>query len=233
MESGIYNSFWAGIIICFQSDKIHSKINGDDKMNWIFDRLVEHFQGEGHSYEPELNEFRCSMLNVCDRKMYYSKKYPVEPTEYQLGIFTVGHIIHKTIQDLVTDEFDCEIPVRYDDDLTDVVIVGHADLVSDDKVVDIKTVSRLPNSVYDNHHLQVNTYAYLLEKPYYGLLYVEKNTLQTRYFEFETSENLFNYVLEKCRTVYDCLITDILPANCPNYLCRFCPYKNYCLENRL
>ena len=201
-------------------------------MNWVFKRLVDKYKNEGHNYNTEINEFRCSSFDVCPRKMYYQKKYPVDPTEYVKGIFTIGHILHKEIQEILKDTYDCEVPVLYVDKQSDIKLIGHADLVSDNRVIDIKTVNRLPVRPYDKHHLQVNTYSYLLSKDYYGLLYVEKNTLQMRYFEYYTDEQLFKHILQKCRLVYRCIKSDELPECIPNKLCRYCQYKEYCNENR-
>jgi len=210
--------------------------NGES-MNWLYEELINYFQEEGHSYDTELNEFRCSQLTECPRQLYYQKKYPVEPTEYLKGIFTVGHIFHKTIQLLLLrkypKEYQIEVPVEYKDNETDIVIVGHADIVSDDKVVDIKTVSRLPTDAYYKHHLQVNTYAHLLDRQYYGILYVEKNTLRMQYFEYRTSTELFNYVLGICREVYRCLLVEKLPDIKLSNYCKWCPYRQLCAENKL
>lgn len=201
-------------------------------MNYVIDRLVQKYMEEGHNYETDINQFRISEIKYCPRLMYYLKVYPEVVDTRLLRIFTIGHIIHKEIQNIIKEEEQVEIEKevirRFTVKDNSIEIIGHADIVRYNEVVDIKTCYKLPDNPYIDHLLQVNTYSYLLNKEYCSVLYVQKNDLEVRYFQYKTDKNLFEYCLNNCFYVYNCIKNDVLPEKRQYDFCKLCRFKKLC-----
>ena len=103
-----------------------------------------------------------------------------EPDERTLRVWEAGSIFHKWVEDLI--EADKEVKTETDD------FLGFADIVTNDTVVDLKTVHsrmfwRMSKSDYDTtkeqmpHWLQVAFYGWQLGKDKISLCYISKDDL--------------------------------------------------------
>jgi CRISPR/Cas system-associated exonuclease Cas4 (RecB family) len=107
---------------------------------------------------------------ICPRQLYMFKHFVILPDRQQLMRLTRGKVIHKFFEELFARAFPNAV-VEKDMNVTynSVNIVFRPDVIIDDKVIELKTVSSLPASslvdkVYPHYVLQTSIYAFLLKK---------------------------------------------------------------------
>ena len=163
---------------------IMQKINDD-----LLAKQAERLTREGSG------KFSPSLLGRCYRMQVWKRKGEPQtnpPDVRALRIFAVGHLFHEYIQSQL-EGVEKEVKVETDD------ILGFADLVTEDEVIDIKTQhSRafwyMQKGKYDVNKekypniLQVMTYAYLLGKPKGRLIFISKDDLCTEEYGFHLDQ---------------------------------------------
>ena len=107
---------------------------------------------------------------ICPRQFYMYKKFLIFPSRSQLMRLVRGKVIHAFFEQLFARAFPNAV-VEKDMNVTynSVNIVFRPDVVLDDKVIELKTVSSLPASslvdkIYPHYVLQTSIYAFLLQK---------------------------------------------------------------------
>jgi len=111
---------------------------------------------------------------ICPRQLYMFKHYVILPNRQQLMRLTRGKVIHKFFEELFARAFpnaqvEQTINISYKLDSQSIDIAFRPDIIIDDKVIELKTVSSLPAStlidkVYPHYVLQTSIYAFLLKK---------------------------------------------------------------------
>lgn len=203
----------------------------NDYAKSIGEKLAEYNKGMGHNYVPPEDVFRLSSAGLCARKIYYGKKYNIEFDNTTQRIFLVGQVLHNLIQDVVFDKHDCEATVS--GEWGAIKLVGHCDAMSEDEVIELKTCAFLPTEPHFHHILQANAYGYLLGKDRCKIIYVTKNKLEVKAFEFPVDKVNFDLVGAVFSRAYEGLQNDTLPDNNPNPMCKFCNYEEKCKGNIL
>ena len=189
-------------------------------------------------------KFSPSQFGRCYRYQFWHRKNePVtNPPEVRIiRKFKSGVLFHNFIQGLF--EGQTEVKCEEDD------VLGFADLVTEDSVIDIKTVHSgmyhyMTKSDYNirerefNRWLQVAYYAKILKKPKISLFFVSKDDLCVReYFDtYSKWEGKLELELSLLRGFWK---EDDLPEAKPRAYkdskgvpkeCAFCSYKNKCME---
>lgn len=181
-----------------------------------------------------------SALGRCFRYQYWNRGgvTPTNPPDVRtLRIFKVGSLFHSFIQDFYP-EAQKEVRVESED------ILGFADLVTEDAVIDIKSqhskafwymkqknydinVEKLPNI------LQVICYASLLNKEWGRLLFVSKDDLCVEEYAFSGFKWL-ETLEEELATLRDLWSKKSLPEAKPRAYkgkeCRLCSFLDLCKE---
>jgi len=152
-------------------------------------------------------KYHPSSFGQCFRKQYWLRK-GVEPTnpndERTLRVFAAGHLFHDLIQGLIPDH-QTEVKVLTDD------ISGSADIVTEDEVIDIKSIHSEGFFYMDAAHydvkkgkitnwLQVAAYAMLLNKPKIRLVFVSKDDLLIKEYG-DVTANWIGAVEQEIRTL--------------------------------
>lgn len=148
-----------------------------------------------HDKRERSGKFTPSALGQCFRRQIW-KRRGVEETDKpgveKLRIFRAGKLFHKMVQNLLPAH-QTEVEINDED------IKGFADIVMDDTVVDIKSQNQWAFKLMDkpgfdieteksDHIKQVCMYAWKLGKPKAMLIYINKDNLETREFEFVVEE---------------------------------------------
>ena len=180
----------------------------------LIDESIKKSQ-ESRKDKPRSGKISPSGLGRCFRYQYLYRKGepPSNPIdERTLRVFKVGDLFHDFVQGFLPD-YQSEVRCEQDD------ILGYADVVLDDSVLDIKSqhsfawhyMEKPGYNVYKeklNNWLQVACYAEILEKPKVGLVLISKDDLciaqywsPTERFSHELSEELtqvrFNWASQK------------------------------------
>ncbi|MEK7140296.1 MAG: hypothetical protein AAB815_00770 [Patescibacteria group bacterium] len=177
-----------------------------------------------------------SYLGLCYRKHYWKRKGEIQsnpPDARSFRVFKCGHLFEW----FVTKEIPAQqqqVMVKTDD------FVGYADIVTDDEVMDVKSINSkafwyMDKETYDinkekrQNILQVVFYAKVLGKPKARLVFVSKDDLCIREYGFFVSA--WEVELDKeIATLKKIWAKDELPEADPQmkWECGYCPFKDKC-----
>lgn len=181
-----------------------------------------------------------SRFGRCFRLQYYSRRNEpeTEPVDVEfLKRCVIGNLIHKYAQKFYP-ESDCEIKITKED------IVGYADIVSDHKVIDIKSVSdweykRIIAPDYDvekekeTHCLQVCTYAWALDLTQAGLIFINTKNMHSIEYDIRV-EHFIPKIEAELKTLRDYWAANTLPPAEPRAYngkdCLYCSYRTTCFK---
>jgi len=205
----------------------------------------------------KIGEYHLTQLLACIRAYWYWFKYDRELTLIQKGIFFIGKIYHKYIQDylektlgFVIIECPCE------DELEDgISILFKIDMASirEKEISDIKTTLYMPilsdlsvekfEEKFGKYILQVLAQIYFVNNTYFKLdpmktikiLYVSKANLYVKEIWLDYDKELAEYFYLKIRAraeyLHKHLLSDTIPEHCdPSKYCVYCAFVDLCPE---
>jgi hypothetical protein len=180
-----------------------------------------------------------SRFGRCFRFQYWSRaKVPESdfPELKMLRRWKVGNLYHAYVQSFFPGK--CEVEVRKND------ILGFADVVLDNRVIDIKSVSDWefgyllkPNYSVEKEKiincLQVSTYSWILDKPLASLYFI--NTKSSSGVEFDVNISHFIPLIEEELNILRGYWEDNrTPSGIPRAYggkeCQYCAYKTKCFS---
>jgi hypothetical protein len=196
-------------------------------------------QEEGKKRERS-GKWSPSRLGRCMRYQYWSRLCEPEtnlPDITALKRFAVGHLFHDYVQEFFKD-VDVEVKVETDD------ILGYADIVDKDEVIDIKSVNDwafkyLLDPKFDvskdkpEHCMQVALYCKLLDKPKGSLLFINTKSLATVQCEVNLTEWIPKVNLELSQLNAYWLVKGVPKAEPRCYAgkeCSYCSYLTRCTD---
>jgi|GEM_PF-1781370 len=189
---------------------------------YVYYRKQEHRKG-----------FYISSLSSCLRRAYYEKIFPELVLEQIRKSTFEGEAIHYFVKYLVDlggkllfEKINAEVPVEYE--FEGIKIVGRADIVLKDRIIELKTCRNIPSRPYFSHVLQANAYAYLLKKKMFEVTYLGMHNIRS--FVYDTSKELFERLLDRARILRKALIFSVAPEREPSPLCVKCPYYHVCFR---
>jgi len=190
----------------------------------------------------EIGRYYASELGMCPRKLFFQYTEPYEIDSETIRIFEVGHVLHDWVEKVFNGLegiklLENERSVTLISDKTEAVIAGRIDdliYVEKDKekiIIDVKTTKSLHYLAgpKKEHKMQVMVYlkAFGLKKG--GILYVQKNDLKTRYFEFEFDNDLVDEIISKVDYVDRSIKSKIAPSKTEEtWQCNYCPFRDKC-----
>lgn len=161
--------------------------------------------------EP-IESFHSSSVCYCARQIFLSK---IHAKTFDLATkkkMAVGSALHHQIQwyKNIKDNFDIEVPVKYQVEGSPVFLVGSADLVAKDKscVVDIKSIngfSFVKTAPSQEHLVQLNVYMKCLGISEGQILYVNKTDMDMISHNWKYNELVFEATVRKVLMVYEAL----------------------------
>lgn len=196
--------------------------------------------------EPELNIFHPSGLGgtKCIRKLYYNQILAQEHDIDTLKIFEMGNVIHRWVLDflkwcennggtfkLLNTEMPFSILIDRNKDFW---INGRLDhfIEFEDKeraVVEVKSIKSLAflDKPLDHHIEQATLYMWGSRTKKAIIIYVEKNTLQMKWFPIDFDKKLCNEIIDKILLTIGYLENKELPLKIiSDWECKYCPYSN-------
>jgi CRISPR/Cas system-associated exonuclease Cas4 (RecB family) len=185
-------------------------------------------------------KFSPSSFGRCYRYQFWNRKNEAKSNPVDVGAlrrFKVGNIIHAYAQSFFP-QAQREVIILGGDDL-----VGYADIVLENEVVDIKSCRSYEFKLFlkkdfdvkvgkFQNCLQVCTYALYLNKPQARLIFIEKDALDSKEFVIETKD-FKKDIEEELEILRGFWKQDKLPAPLPRAYggkeCGYCAFKNKCL----
>jgi len=159
----------------------------------------------------------------CLRRSWFRRKYGEEVTKDMIA----GIKGHNILLPKLAEELGCAYEVRIEIPVNSYVLVGKADLVCEDRVIELK----LSNSLHirDEWVTQANTYAVALGKDKFTIAIIG-NSIITK--DYPANKALFKVVLESARIFIKYVEKDVPPLPMYGDWCRYCPYRKECNKEK-
>ena len=206
----------------------YQAMNEEELRRLINQLIIAHSKEQGHNYQAAPNQYRASSIPYCNRKIALSRQlseeelleYPEE--EHLVGVSIAGQLIHDFLEKALEPiELSAEEEVRLK--IGDFEIIGHYDLLLQVRgigkiVVDVKTCSDITKVHPKEGHLrQLLFYQAALGEIQGALLYVERNTLQTKLFVQEYNKEEFSKLVLKVAKLHSYMKREELPPPEPEF----------------
>ena len=195
-----------------------------------FKTILEDIITKESERNVESNVLEVTECVHCLRRSYYARKYGHKL--FNKNVFE-GRAIHLYVQHLLNKyypEIETEVEIEVDFGF-DFRILMKPDVILEDRVVDIKTTDRDNVFMSDiEYELQTNFYAFVLNKPYYEIVYItRRGGIVT--FVSEVNYDMFEEVLNRAKKLYMCLQNNVEPEREPKY-CRTCEFYHRCFRQK-
>ncbi|MBU4502816.1 MAG: Dna2/Cas4 domain-containing protein [Nanoarchaeota archaeon] len=186
----------------------------------------------------------------CIRKVYYSYKQPKEVGMELLKIFEAGNILHEFIVNVLESEKNPDIELIEKESpfqlkVDDMIISGRVDdiviLKINNKIylVEVKSTKSLQytREPSEMHLTQLQIYMHAKEIHRGIIIYLEKNTLQSKTFEVKYDEEHYNKIVLRLKDLDKHIKENKLPIpearikSKMTWMCRNCQYREECFND--
>jgi len=179
--------------------------------------------------EDRRDEVHVTDLVGCIRASYFRKVYGVRFNLTQAISVILGLGVHEFFIPYLAGRLggDYEVEVEYEG------IKGRADVVTDEYVVEVKTVNNIPIQPFRSHLEQLNFYMQVLDKPKGYVFYIGRSSYKVAMYEYYGDRELFLRTLEKGKELIKAL-KERKPPKCnlgivdQHFYCRNCMYRGEC-----
>ena len=183
--------------------------------------------------KPDPSVIHVSEVVGCLRRSFYNRRIVSHDFrhigDHEVVKRAIGLIMHDAMASQLKDlGNDSEVSVAVD--LGDFKLVGRADAIVDDSVVEFKFVSKLPDRPHEEHLLQVNAYMYMLKLNKGYIVYVDRNTGRVRVFQVSFSPRLWRKVVERAKQLHRYLVEGRIPPRERGPWCHGCEWYWFCLK---
>jgi hypothetical protein len=205
----------------------------------LIDDYLRHKRGNSASPHPE-DVFYCSELGACLRCSWYKRKVAVQHSPQMLRKFAAGDLVHAFMREVFANSPEKAKLVSAEEPFTIVVddfeIRGRADdvilarlfpeqasrlfpsLRGEEEVLVVVEVKSVSGKRVDfitrpsfPHLVQIHPYLRVKRAKLGTILYVARDTLQTKWFTVFYDEALYRQTLERARSLRNYIVTNTLP----------------------
>ena len=197
----------------------------------------------------DIGRYYPSEAGNCLRKSWYSYKIPRDVGIELIKIFEVGNILHEFIADVLKSEknphvelLGKEVPFRLE--LDNFIVSGRIDdIISvkvDDKIylVEMKSTSSINATTKPNysHILQLQLYMHFKKINDGIILYIEKNTLQSKWFHVKYDNRIAEEAIVRFDALHRYLVAEKTPEPearkdpMMRWQCDKCQYREECYK---
>lgn len=197
------------------------------------------YEKEKEEHEKVIGKYYPSSIGECLRKQYYEFFEEKEPTEEELTIFLTGKGVHEMLAKVLNESVKVEA-VEYEVSLNfnEAMLHGKADIIIADfegqkVIVELKTISKIPNEPLQRHIMQLQCYLHALNIERGFLLYWDKRAGRKKVFEISKDKKYYEILKERTLTLHYHISKKLPPikeaAIKGEYsTCIRCPYKEIC-----
>jgi len=212
--------------------------------NEIINDIIDEKIAQDPNRKREIGHYNCSEIGSCMRQWYFRYTNPKPIDNKTLRIFQMGHILHSWVDTLFANSKQVELKANEKsllliDSESGAVLHGRLDnqivIGGEEMVVDTKTTAKIGNyPISIEYKMQLMPYLKAFNLKTGGILYVEKNTLTTKFVTIKYDEELFEEVFNRMRNIHKALVTSKIPEPeakmdvKSKWKCRYCEYKEEC-----
>lgn len=188
--------------------------------------------------DRDYSQIHISEITGCARRLWLQLqkgRSGLQPVSMPMHIGTALHELTQAKIIATNPHIQAEVPVDFRPTYP---VIGSADLVDDEYVIDLKFLSSWGYRIFGAmkggnlaYKVQVLTYAYGLERAFASIFLVDRGTLSFKAQSFIVKHNLetIKYYLERAKIIYE---ADYLPdrdhETANNKECGWCPFKESC-----
>jgi CRISPR/Cas system-associated exonuclease Cas4 (RecB family) len=213
-----------------------------------FGKLIDRHLERGMR-PKDIGRYYPSEVGSCLRKVWFSYKNPKEMDPETVRIFKVGNMLHDFVSEVLRSEKNPDIKLVQSEapfklEARDFTISGRVDDVilvekSGERVlVEVKTTKMvsMTKEASQPHLMQLQLYMHALNIHKGIVLYIEKNSLQTKEFDVEYQPEKYAMIIERFNRLHKHLKSGALPApeakDDPSmkWMCGYCEYKEECKQ---
>ncbi len=193
----------------------------------VFDLIVNYYVSDSLNRLKDNGHVYVTELVSCPMKHYLRKRYPTLALQLNFNEkILLGKLVHEGIESVlhkIAQLMDnVEVEASVSKEINGVTIVGRADIVMSDAVIELKTTRSTKDLPHENHILQAAIYARLLDKSRAVLLYIVLNN-DVRILEYDvdpiSDEMLYQLVSE---------LKEKKPSPRFPWECNYCVFKQFC-----
>lgn len=185
------------------------------------------------------NEFRISQIGYPSRWLWYEKYRPkdrqveLRQTDENLRMNTFpGTAMHEVFQKYDPEAIiEKETEVHFDNGK--IILTGHIDQdrLNPNLIVDYKAAKNLyyirKNKKANTSHIhQVNTYASLVKRDYFGIAYIDKINYEHLVYTYPTNPSMFEKDIARLEFILGCKTAPKCDGE--SYYCGFCSFNHIC-----
>ena len=226
-----------------------------------FNKIIdEYISSERESDKKELiiSKYSASMLGACVRQNYYNYTDPQDFDTEKLKIFEMGNVVHDWVakvlsktpsvkfvtseKELALEDFESGLLIS--GRLDDLILLKKSDGSDDTVVVEVKSAKSLEYIIQPKYPHVLQLMVYLRVLSHYGvkegvIIYVDKNTLNTKTFKVAYDHNILLDAVKRARTLHKYLVEKTLPPAAAKidplekWQCKFCGYADQCNKDGL
>jgi len=217
------------------------------KMTIDFNKLIDNYLSRGSSLK-QIGRYYPSEIGGCVRKVWFSYKKPKKTDKEVIKIFHTGNMMHEFITDVLKSEKNkdinllrTEFPIKIEQEnflisgkIDDIIL---AKIENKEVLIEVKSTKYLPKEVNKSHVIQLQLYMHATNIHEGLILYVQKNDLQTKWFDINYDKKEIEKIFKKFELLHQALINDEIPEaearldKEKEWLCNNCEYFEECLES--
>jgi len=173
-------------------------------------------------------------ITDCLTRSYYRIKLNSYEESYEKRYYRAsGRLLHAFLLNRLAIKLNAQKDVYLKYETPDFVIAGKADLVADNYIVELKTVSKIPDKPNEVHIEQLNAYMAIANKAYGYVLYVSRVNGLAKCFEIIFNPQLWQSTQDKAKELKKACLEDYPPEphKPKSWLakaCKYCEFKNIC-----
>jgi CRISPR/Cas system-associated exonuclease Cas4 (RecB family) len=213
-----------------------------------FNKLIDKHLIREHK-PKEIGRYYPSEIGGCIRKTWYSYKKPKQVKAELLRIFEAGNMLHEFVSEVIKSDknpevelLQQELPLKVQEN--GFVISGRIDnlvlikIDSKEVLVEVKSTKYLKEKPSEEHTMQLQFYMHAMNIHDGILLYIQKDNLQTNWFNIKYDKEKAEGVIERFRLLDKCLKVGQIPPPearfnpSMDWMCDYCDYREECFKNK-
>ena len=209
-----------------------------------FNKLIDNYL-EREYRAKSIGRYYPSEVGGCLRKTWFSYKQPKETDVALMRIFEAGNMLHEFVTEVISSEknkevelLKSEMPIKIEKD--GFIISGRIDnlvllkVEGKEVLVEVKSTKFLPKEVKEENEMQLQLYMSATNVHKGIILYIQKDNLQTKWFEIDYDKKKVDNILERFEILHKSLSLNEMPEaeakkdENKKWMCNYCAWKEEC-----
>ena len=171
-----------------------------------------------------------SEIARCLRRSYYSRIYGVKESAANLIPTLLDMLLHEELQKHLKEKYGWDYGVRREYSVdNEFKLVGRADLVGKDAVIEIEITQYAPDFILPFHEYQLTANMKLYNRIKGIIIYIARNG-HVKTFSMHFEPELWSAVVRRAKTLYKALKLKYAPQIEFSPWCFHCPFRRRCFR---